>query len=100
MVKLCCLPSSVPLATSVVELASAVRTSSSVIWRACSFAGSTWTRMAGFCWPPMATWATPEICEICWATTFSAKSSTLGSGTVSEFADTIRIGESAGLTFL
>jgi len=63
-----------------------------------TLAGSTWIRTAGFCWPPIATWATPEICEICWATTFSAKSSTWGSGTVSEFADTIRIGESAGLT--
>ena len=93
MVRLCYLPSSVPLATSVVALVSAARTSSNVIWRACSLAGSTWTRMAGYCWPPMATWATPEICEICWATTFSAKSSTWGSGTVSEFAETIRIGE-------
>ncbi len=100
MVKLCCLPSRVPLAESVVALASAARTSSSVSPRAVSLAGSTWTRIAGRCWPPMATSDTPLICEICVATTFSAKSSTLVSGIVFEVADTIRIGESAGFTFL
>ena len=100
MVKLCSLPSIVPLAASVVALVSAARTSSSVRPRAVSLDGSICTRIAGRCWPPMATSDTPVICEIWVATTFSAKSSTFGSGIVSDVAATIRMGESAGFTFL
>src|SRR5262249_13090403 len=61
-------------------------TSSKVKPRVCSFAGSTWTRIAGFCSPPMVTCATPEICEIRCAITVSAKSSTTVSSNESEWA--------------
>ena len=98
MVKLCRAVLIVPLAALVVALPSTPRTSSSVRPRVCSFAGSTCTRIAGFCSPPMITCATPVICEICCATTLSAKSSTWVSGSVSECAASTRIGESAGFT--
>ena len=55
-------------------------------------------RMAGFCWPPIMTWATPEIWLICWASWASTASLTVVSGSVSDVADNSRIGESAGLT--
>jgi hypothetical protein len=40
--------------------------------------------MAGFCRPPMPIWPTPEICEIFGIRMFSAKASTVVSGSVSE----------------
>ena len=55
-------------------------------------------RMAGFCWPPMVTWATPGIWLICWASLVSTLSSTSVSGSVSDVAPSSRMGESAGLT--
>jgi hypothetical protein len=36
-----------------------LRTSSSDRPLATSLAGSTWIRIAGFCWPPIVTWPTP-----------------------------------------
>jgi hypothetical protein len=65
-----------------------------------SFAGSNWTRMAGFCSPPMETWATPGTCAICWARKLSAYSLTTVIGSVSERTDNVRIAAWAGLTFL
>jgi hypothetical protein len=55
-------------------------------------------RIAGFCCPPMITWATPEIWLICCASWASTASLTVVSGSVSDVADSSRIGESAGLT--
>src|SRR5262249_16263208 len=55
-------------------------------------------RIAGFCWPPINTCATPEIWLICWASFVSMLSSTSVSGRVSEVAPSRRMGESAGLT--
>ena len=46
----------------------------------------------------MMTCATPEIWLICWASWASTASLTVVSGSVSEVADSSRIGESAGLT--
>src|SRR6202030_4766325 len=87
-----------PLGLSTVVIAIWLRTSSSDRPLATSFAGSTWTRIDGFCWPPMTTCATPEIWLICWASWASTASLTVVSGSVSEVADNSRIGESAGLT--
>ena len=56
-------------------------------------------RTAGFCWPLTVIWATPLICESCWARIFSAESSTTVSGSEAEVSARSRIGESAGLTF-
>ena len=56
---------SCPSARSTVALASTLRTSSSVRPIAASLAGSTCTRTARFCSPPMNTCATPAICDIC-----------------------------------
>jgi len=47
----------------------------------------------------MMTWATPDIWLICCASWASTLSLTVVSGSVSEVADSSRIGESAGLTF-
>ena len=75
-----------------------LRMSSSASPLATSLAGSTCTLIAGFCWPPMKTCATPEIWLICCASCASVPSLTDVSGSVSEVADNSRIGESAGLT--
>jgi hypothetical protein len=61
-----------PLGASTVALTSRLRTSSIVMPIAASLSGSTCTRTEGFCWPPISTWATPAICEICCDSTFSA----------------------------
>src|SRR4029077_20839981 len=87
-----------PLGLSTVVIAIWLRTSSSDKPLAPSFAGSTWTRIDGFCWPPIVTCATREIWLICWASCASTESLTVVSGRVSEVADNNRIGESAGLT--
>jgi hypothetical protein len=87
-----------PLGLSTVDIESGVRTSSSERPLATSFAGSSCTRIAGFCWPPISTCATPEIWLICWASFVSTLSSTSVSGRVSEVAPSRRMGESAGLT--
>ena len=87
-----------PFGLSTVVIAIWLRTSSSDRPLATSFAGSTWTRIAGFCWPPMKTWATPEIWLICWPSWASTASLTWISGSESEVAHNSRIGESAGLT--
>ena len=50
-------------------------------------------RIAGFCWPPIVTCATPEIWLICCASWASTASLTSVSGSVSEVADSSRIGE-------
>jgi hypothetical protein len=89
-----------PLGALVVALTSEPRISSKVRPRAASLAGSTWMRIAGRCSPPSATWATPGTWESCWARKLSANSSTTVIGRVAELADRIRIGESAGLSFL
>jgi hypothetical protein len=81
-----------------VVMLSRARTSSSDTFLATSLAGSIWTRMAGFCWPPMLTWSTPESWLICCASLVSALSSSSVSGRVSEVTAMIRIGESAGFT--
>jgi hypothetical protein len=78
---------------------SCVRTSSIDRFLATSLAGSSWIRIAGFCWPPMNTCATPEIWLIRWASCTSTASSTSISGMLSDVAESRRIGESAGLTF-
>src|SRR6202012_3784371 len=87
-----------PLGLSTVTIEIWLRTSSSDRPLATSFAGSTWTRTEGFCWPPIGTWATPEIWLICWASCASTASLTVVSGKESDVADNSRIGESAGLT--
>ena len=46
-----------PLGLFTVVTESGVRTSSSDKPLATSLAGSSWMRIAGFCWPPMETWA-------------------------------------------
>ena len=56
--------------------------------------------MAGVCWPPMVTCATPGIWLICWTSLVETLSSTTVSGNDWELAESRRIGESAGLTFL
>ena len=61
-----------PFGLLTVALVSAVRTSSNVRPIDASFAGSIWTRMAGFCCPPITTCATPEIFDRCCARMFSA----------------------------
>ena len=88
----------VPFGALVVALPSTPRTSSSVSPRVCSLAGSTWTRIAGFCSPPMITCATPVICEICCAIDIVGVVVDLVIGSVSECAARIRIGKSAGFT--
>src|SRR6266404_4609352 len=87
-----------PFGLSTVVIAIWLRTSSSDRPLATSFAGSTWIRIDGFCWPPIKTCATPEIWLICCASWASTASLTLVRGRVSDVADNIRIGESAGLT--
>ena len=87
-----------PFGLSAVVIAIWLRTSSSDSPLATSFAGSTWTRIAGFCWPPMKTCATPEIWLICCPSCASTASLTLIKGKVSEVADNSSTGESAGLT--
>src|ERR1700746_2971722 len=71
-----------PFGLSTVVIAIWLRTSSSDSPLATSLAGSTWTRIDGFCWPPMMTCATPEIWLICWASWASTASLTVvrGSG--------------------
>ena len=98
MAKACRGPSTLPLAVLTVTFVRVERTSSSVMPMAASRAGSTWTRTARFCSPPMETCDTPEICEICWLRMLSAQSSTSISGSVSDCTARIRIGLSAGLT--
>ena len=71
-------PSILPLGLSTVVMAIWLRTSSSDRPLATSFAGSIWMRIAGFCWPPMNTWATPEIWLICWASCASVVVADLG----------------------
>jgi hypothetical protein len=56
-----------PFGLSTVVIAIWLRTSSSDKPLATSFPGSIWMRIAGFCCPPMMTWATPEIWLICCA---------------------------------
>ncbi len=92
------MPSILPFGLSVVVIDIWLRMSSSDSPLATSLAGSTWTRIAGFCWPPMNTCATPEIWLICCANCASVPSLTDVSGSVSEVADNSMIGESAGLT--
>ena len=57
-------------------------------------------RIAGFCPPLMLTSPTPGSCEIFCAKVVSARSSTCGSGMLSEVIARVRIGASAGLTLL
>ncbi len=62
--------------------------------------GFAWMRMAGF-WPPlMLTLPTPESCEIFCASRVSARSSTLTSGSDSEYKASVKIGASAGLVLV
>ena len=91
-------PSILPFGLSTVVIAIWLRTSSSDRPLATSFAGSTWIRTDGFCWPPIVTCATPEIWLICCASWASTASLTVVSGNESDVADSSRIGESAGLT--
>ncbi len=67
-----CGPSMLPFGLLAVAVAITPRTSSSVMPIDAKRAGSTCTRMAGFCWPPTVTCDTPEICEICCDRMFSA----------------------------
>src|ERR1700730_16496872 len=71
---------------STVVIAIWLRTSSSDRPLATSFAGSTWIRTDGFCWPPIETCATPEIWLICCASWASTASLTVVSGSVSDVA--------------
>src|SRR6202041_3107786 len=86
-----------PFGLSTVVIVITLRTSSSDRPLATSFAGSTWTRTDGFCWPPIVTCATPEIWLICWASWASTESETVVSGRGSEVADSNKIGEAARL---
>ena len=88
----------VPFGLSTVVIERGARTSSSDKPFATSLAGSSWMRIAGFCWPPISTWATPEIWLICWASLVSMLSSTSVNGSVSDVTPRSRIGASAGLT--
>ena len=58
------------------------------------------TRTAGFCLPWMVTNPTPGTSLNFWASTVSATSVTRSSGSVSECACRVRMGESAGLILL
>jgi len=90
----------VPLGSSTVAIESGARTSSSDRSLATSLAGSSWMRIAGVCWPPIVTCATPGIWLICWTSLVETLSvdhgqrQRLGTGGKEEN------GESAGLTFL
>ena len=57
-------------------------------------------RTAGFCPPLMLTSPTPGNCEIFCAKVVSARSSTCGSGMLSDVMASVRMGASAGLTLL
>ncbi len=93
-------PSKLPLAWLMLAAAMEVRTSSSERLYAASAFGLTWMRTAGR-WPPlMLTRPTPGSCEIFCARRVSARSSSLGSGSVEEVSASVRIGVSAGLTLL
>jgi hypothetical protein len=61
-----------PLGASTVAAAMTPATSSICKPNAANLVGSTCTRTAGFCWPPIDTCAMPGICEICCARIFSA----------------------------
>ena len=87
-----------PLGLFTVADAITPRTSSMVRPMAARRAGSTCTRIAGFCWPPISTCATPATCESCCEITFSAKSSTSVMGSSSDCTARIRMGLSAGFT--
>ena len=87
-----------PFGLSTVVMVIWLRMSSSDNPLATSFAGSIWIRIAGFCWPPTNTCATPEIWLICCAILASVSSLTVVRGRVSEVADSSMMGESAGLT--
>jgi hypothetical protein len=65
-----------PFGLSTVVIVIWPRTSSSDSPLATSLAGSIWIRIEGFCWPPMNTWATPEIWLICCASCASVSSLT------------------------
>ena len=82
-----------PLGLSTVVIAIWLRTSSSDRPLATSLAGSTCTRIAGFCCPPMNTCATPEIWLICWPSWASVASLTLISGSESDVADSKSTGD-------
>ena len=93
-------PSKLPLAWLVLALPMATRTSSSESPYAASAVGFTWMRTAGR-WPPlMLTRPTPGSCEIFCAIRVSARSSSLGSGSVCDVSANVRIGVSAGFTLL
>src|ERR1035437_10244515 len=86
-----------PVGWLTVVVAITPRTSSRLIPIAASLAGSTCTRTAGFCAPPIPTSLTPGICEICCARIVSAYSLTRVSGSVSDCTASTRIATSAGL---
>ncbi|MGY3470819.1 hypothetical protein ACVWWG_003982 [Bradyrhizobium sp. LB7.2] len=87
-----------PFGLSVVAAAIWARTSSSDRPLATSLAGSICMRTEGFCCPPTNTCATPDSWLICCASCASVRSLTTVSGSVSDVADRIMTGESAGLT--
>jgi predicted benzoate:H+ symporter BenE len=97
-VKVLCSLSMVPLALETEAATSDARTSSIVSPMAASRAGSTCTWIERLRSPPMNTWATPGICEICCARMLSAYSSTSISGSSSDCTARIRIGASDGFT--
>ena len=87
----------VPFGLLTVMTEAALRTSSSDRPLATSLAGSICSRTAGFCSPPISTWATPWTWLMRWASLVSAASSTSVSGTAFELTARIIIGASAGL---
>ena len=88
----------IALRASTVVIAIWARTSSIDRPFATSFAGSIWIRTAGFCWPPMRDLRhAGDLADLLRKLGIDA-SLTVVSGSVSEVADSSRIGESAGLT--
>jgi len=69
------------------------------MFRLVSRSGSSRTRTAYFWEPYTCTWATPLTMEIRSPRVVAAYSLRVDSGSVSDFMASMRIGESAGLTF-
>ena len=88
------------LGLSTVALTRTLRTSSIVIPIEASFAGSTCTRTAGFCWPPISTCADARrFARSAGRARFQRSHPRSVSGSASDCAARIMIGASDGFTF-
>ncbi len=95
-----CIPHRVPVGRLAFPEPMASATSSIPMDLDASAFGSTCTLTAYFCDPMTPTSATPLIMDIRFARRFSAYSFTLERDRVGEFSEMMRMGASAGLTFL